>query len=217
MGIPERKQRDLARREQEILQAALRLFAREDWQTVTIERIAQEAEVGKGTVYLHFQSKEDIYGRLALDFTAGVLDLLRNIDPALPVVEQLRAAIHVFFQAHTTGPHHCVVEYCDRDDFRKRVGEEIRVEMQRADEEIGERIHAILQRGIDEGVFAPRPIPVLRHGAQAALVGAVRLLGSDCSGLPDLAQREEEITRFVLAGLMFLDRVEQGRGAAKPS
>ena len=208
MGIAERKQRELARREREILQAATRLFAREDWQQVTIERIAQEAEIGKGTVYLHFASKEDIYGRLALDFARGVLERLRRLGPEQPVVERLRAAIRVFLQAHTSGGHPCVVEYCDREDFRRRLGPEMRGEMERVDAEIAERLHAILRQGIEEGVFAPRPIPVLLHAAQAAVVGAVRLLRSEPEGGANLAEREEEITRFVTAGLMYFDRVD---------
>lgn len=217
MGIAERKRRELARREREILQAAMRLFAREDWQQVTIERIAQEAEIGKGTVYLHFQSKEDIYGRLALDFAREVLDRLRAIDPEQPVVERLRAAIRVFLQAHTSGGHHCVVEYCDREDFRRRLGPEIRSAMERVDAEIAERLHAILRQGIDQGVFAPRPIPVLLHAAQAAVIGAVRLLRSEAGEGASLAEREEEITRFVTAGLMYFDRVDLPAGGGAPA
>ncbi len=100
MGIAERKERDFKRRERDILQAALRLFDDEGWQLVTIERIAQEAEIGKGTVYLHFPSKEDIYGRLALDFFRQLLARLQHIDSALPVLERLRAAIAIVFEAH---------------------------------------------------------------------------------------------------------------------
>ena len=78
VGIQERKEREFKRREKEILQAALRLFDGDDWQLVTIERIAQEAEIGKGTVYLHFPSKEDIYGRLALDFSRQLFTSTRT-------------------------------------------------------------------------------------------------------------------------------------------
>ena len=50
MGVAERKERDFRRREEDILAAALRLFDRDNWQDVTIEQIAQEAEIGKGTL-----------------------------------------------------------------------------------------------------------------------------------------------------------------------
>src|ERR1044071_1289456 len=103
MGIAERKEREFKRREREILQAALRLFDGDDWQLVTIERIAQEAEIGKGTVYLHFPSKEDIYGRLALDFARRGAGKLQRIARALRVLDRLAAAIRVIFDAPLAG------------------------------------------------------------------------------------------------------------------
>jgi len=43
-----------------ILEAALKLFQRFGYQKTTVEEIAREAQIGKGTVYLHFTSKEEI-------------------------------------------------------------------------------------------------------------------------------------------------------------
>ena len=216
MGIAERKERELKRRERDILQAALRLFDRDDWQLVTIERIAQEAEVGKGTVYLHFSSKEDICGRLALDFARRLLDRLRGIDAAMPVTARLAQAIRIFFDAHRSGHRYQrVVSYCEHGDFRRRVGEANRGELERIDEEIAAFIHGILQEGIAAGVFADRPIPVLLYGAQSTLVGAVRMLGSECLSAADPEEYIDEITRFVLAGLMFQDRVPKAEAPAE--
>lgn len=216
MGIAERKERELRRRERDILQAALRLFDRDDWQLVTIERIAQEAEVGKGTVYLHFSSKEDICGRLALDFARRLLDRLRGIDPGLPIPARLGQAIRVFFDSHRSGRRYQrVVSYCEHGDFRRRVGDANRGELERMDQEIAALIHGILQEGIAAGVFADRPIPVLLYGAQSTLVGAVRMLGSECLGAADPEEYITEITRFVLAGLMFQDRVPETAHAAQ--
>src|SRR5688500_1627748 len=216
MGIAERKERELRRREQDILQAALRLFDREGWQGVTIDRIAQEAEVGKGTVYLHFSSKEDICGRLALDFARRLLERLRGIDPSMPIPTQLSQAIRTFFHAHRSGRRYQrVVSYCEHGDFRRRVGETNRGELERIDQEIAALIHRILQEGIAAGVFADRPIPVLLYGAQSTLVGAVRMLGIECLGDADPEEYITEITRFVLAGLMFQDRVPEAEHAAQ--
>ncbi|MGH7741931.1 MAG: TetR/AcrR family transcriptional regulator [Candidatus Eiseniibacteriota bacterium] len=43
-----------------ILDAADRLLARHGFRRMTIEAVAKEAGVGKGSVYLHFTSKEDV-------------------------------------------------------------------------------------------------------------------------------------------------------------
>lgn len=43
-----------------ILDAADRLFAQFGFKKTTVEEIAQEAGIGKGTIYLHFKSKEEL-------------------------------------------------------------------------------------------------------------------------------------------------------------
>jgi AcrR family transcriptional regulator len=47
-------------REEAILDAADRLLARYGYKKMTIDDLAREAGIGKGTVYLHFASKEDV-------------------------------------------------------------------------------------------------------------------------------------------------------------
>ena len=83
--------------------------------------------------------------------------------------------------------------------------------------ECGTDLDGLLQQGIAEGVFADRPIPVLLYGAQSTLVGAVRMLGSECLGAADPEEYIAEITRFVLAGLMFQDQVPESAGAQEPA
>ena len=47
-------------REQVILDAADRLLSRYGYKKMTVDDLAREAGIGKGTVYLHFKSKEDV-------------------------------------------------------------------------------------------------------------------------------------------------------------
>jgi AcrR family transcriptional regulator len=47
-------------REDLILDAADRLLARYGYKKMTIDDVAREAGIGKGTVYLHFKSKQDL-------------------------------------------------------------------------------------------------------------------------------------------------------------
>src|ERR1700674_5882240 len=44
-----------------ILEAACRAFARHGYEGTTVETIAAEAKIAKGTVYLYYKSKADIY------------------------------------------------------------------------------------------------------------------------------------------------------------
>ena len=50
-----------ARKRAQILEAASRIFARRVYHQVTMDEIARESHVGKGTLYRYFPSKEDLY------------------------------------------------------------------------------------------------------------------------------------------------------------
>src|SRR5258706_6804614 len=48
-------------RRETILDAALRAFARSGFEATSVDAIAAEASIAKGTVYLYFESKAEIY------------------------------------------------------------------------------------------------------------------------------------------------------------
>src|ERR1700730_7495747 len=53
----------------EVLQAARRIFARLGYSATNVEDIAREAGMAKGTIYLYFKSKEEVFAAmLARDF-----------------------------------------------------------------------------------------------------------------------------------------------------
>ncbi|MBL4611899.1 MAG: TetR/AcrR family transcriptional regulator [Pseudomonas sp.] len=73
-----RKVREFRRREQEILDTSLRLFLEQGEDSVTVEMIADEVGIGKGTIYKHFKSKAEIYLRLMLDYERDLASLLHS-------------------------------------------------------------------------------------------------------------------------------------------
>lgn len=56
-----RKEREKINRRNEILQAAKKVFASKDYASATLEDIAAEAELSKGTIYLYFNSKAELF------------------------------------------------------------------------------------------------------------------------------------------------------------
>ncbi len=56
-----RREREKLNRRNEIIQAARKVFSRKDYSTATIDDIAAEAELSKGTIYLYFNNKADLF------------------------------------------------------------------------------------------------------------------------------------------------------------
>jgi TetR/AcrR family transcriptional regulator len=60
MGISERKEREKEQRRSDIIDAAEKIFFSRGVENTTMDDIAEEAELSKGTLYLYYKSKEDI-------------------------------------------------------------------------------------------------------------------------------------------------------------
>ncbi len=74
------KAKEFRQREQEILDAALVLFLEMGEDRVTVEMIADRVGIGKGTIYKHFETKNEIYLLLMLRYEEELADLFRRMD-----------------------------------------------------------------------------------------------------------------------------------------
>lgn len=74
MGIPERKKRERLQRRNDIIDAAERIFFTRGVENASMEEVAAQAELSKGTLYLYFRSKDDL--RFAM-FMRGADILMR--------------------------------------------------------------------------------------------------------------------------------------------
>jgi len=61
MGIAERKEREKEQRKNDIVDAAEKVFFEKGFYNSTVDDVAKEAELSKGTLYLYFKSKEEIH------------------------------------------------------------------------------------------------------------------------------------------------------------
>ena len=75
MGIAERKEREKQQRREEIVLAAEKVFFSKGFDLSTMDDIAEEAELSKGTLYLYFKNKEDLHMAVA----RKSIHLLRSI------------------------------------------------------------------------------------------------------------------------------------------
>ena len=66
MGLEERRKRERESRKNAILKAARKLFFDRGFKQVTVESIAKRAELSKGSIYLYYNSKEEIYTQILL-------------------------------------------------------------------------------------------------------------------------------------------------------
>ena len=92
MGISERKEREKEQRRNAIIDAAEKVFFSKGFELATMEEVAEQAELSKGTLYLYFKNKEEL--QLAISIR-GLIQLRKifeeSIDPGKSTWENLLA------------------------------------------------------------------------------------------------------------------------------
>ena len=212
MSTQDRKQREFERRGQDILDAALSLFKSDDWEHVTVDAIARQSEVAKGTIYKHFASKDEIYARLAMQFQRQILWELSSIDESLPLLTRFKQHLQVAWDMHLSSKElHRVFLYCSRVEFRSRLSPELLKELQMIELAVASPTVQLVTEGIEQGVFPRKPVSQLLFGAQAAFWGGIQLIWSGYMGDVDQAHHLNELNNFLLAGLIHNDEDFSGR------
>jgi AcrR family transcriptional regulator len=67
VGLLERRVKEKDNRKKLILKSARTLFFKKGFNKVTVDEIAKSSELGKGSIYLYFDSKEEIYAQILLN------------------------------------------------------------------------------------------------------------------------------------------------------
>jgi AcrR family transcriptional regulator len=96
LRTPTRKQVLTDLRREEILTAAIKVFGKKGFAATCVGDVADAAKMAKGTVYLYFESKEEIYStavRLAIERLQA--HSTERVQPAAGVRERLAVAISV--------------------------------------------------------------------------------------------------------------------------
>lgn len=159
------KAREFRQREQAILDCAFQLFIEQGEEKVTVEMIADKVGIGKGTIYKHFETKNEIYLLLMIRYEEELADLFRRVDTDT----DKEALMREYFRFRVQDP--------DKYLLFDRL--ECKLLADKAVPELLEKLHAIraanlvklssiIQEGIDEQKLADVP-PEFHIGAAWAL------------------------------------------------
>jgi len=99
-----RREREKERQRQEMLDAAMDLFAGKGYHNVTMHEIAEKADFAIGTLYKFFRNKEDLYKALMLQKADEFNEAIRRaLDGPEDEMDKLRGYVKTkgeLFQAH---------------------------------------------------------------------------------------------------------------------
>lgn len=149
--VDKREKRDL------ILDAALKVFARRGFAQSTIQDIAVEAAIGKGTIYEYFRSKDDIIQNTWTAFMRVMGTQLDNIiDSTLSGAEKLRNILSAFLnviQGESAGIVRIIFNFWAEAMRDTSQSNNMFVEMNKYYGIYRRAMASVLEQGVREGVF----------------------------------------------------------------
>lgn len=149
-----RKERERELRRGAIIDAAERQFFAKGFHA-TMDDIAADAEVAKGTLYLHFSSKEDLY----ITLICRGLDLLRTQFTAVvsdtgDVIEKVQRIGGEFVRFHDEKPEYFrLIHDGSHAISETQVSSDALNELHRSSSAVWQVFADVLQQGIDQGLI----------------------------------------------------------------
>jgi len=187
-----RFERRKERTRQDLLGAAVRVLARKGFHDTKITDIATEADVGVGTFYLHFETKDALFDALVDDTVRRLKAAVDEARLAVPgPIERLRSGNDAF----------CRFAEQNREVFRIVFGHAAAYHdvIQRAQDLFAADIEENIREGVAVGAFAPVPTDV---AAQAIVGMATQVLSWWAAhGSTHITTLEETMTTIALHGL----------------
>jgi AcrR family transcriptional regulator len=189
MGVIERKEREKIQRRNVIVDAAERVFFKEGIEKASMDQVASEAELSKGTLYLYFKSKEELHRAIVV---RGFIALKRKLKEAANSAENGLESVKAISKAYISFSKEHIgyfdaILYYQNDQFDKRnMGSPHSVESLEGGNAVISVLINSLKRGIEDGSITNLINPV-----EVAFV-----LWSQITGLLQVIQRKIRIITY---------------------
>ena len=147
---PAKPREKASKRRDEILQVAARLFAEKGYEETTIREIGDAAGILSGSLYHHFQTKEEMLHELLKAFIAMIPRYQALVDQGNGPKETLIQMIDLGLRTVVDYPNIVAITVHDRKFLNRHPSFAY---FGTAFKEIGKIWHGVLEQGVKEGVF----------------------------------------------------------------
>jgi len=194
MGTAERKEREKEQRRINIIDAAEKVFFSKGLEKATMDDVANEVELSKGTLYLYFKSKEELIEEIIKRGEQILANLFKEAvntkDNGLCKVKNIGYAFMKFYSEHKD--YHNFMLY-GLSKFHSTTDKESCEECEKGKPESGEVFVKAIKEGIMDGSIKrdidPRKTSLLLWGQS---MGVLQLIQSQSNSLGHICETTAE-------------------------
>lgn len=209
MGITERREREKGQRRNDIIDAAERIFFSKGRALATMDDVAEEAELSKGTLYLYFKSKEELYLAMNLRGLKILAGLFREaIAKDETGIEKIKAIGQAYLQFYKKHPDYFnALLYFESQEMDLENQKSVACECHDHGEMALNIVADALRVGIEDGTIRsdinPLSTAVALWGQISGLIQLINLKGDHlqkCHGIKkdDIISSAFELIRYAL-------------------
>jgi TetR/AcrR family fatty acid metabolism transcriptional regulator len=137
---------------QAIIDAAVRVIAKQGYHNAQVSKIAKEAGVADGTIYLYFENKDDILISLFNEKMGQFIDTCRaRIAEAQSIEQKLYVLVHAHLSQLSQNPELAKVTQIELRQSNPEISQGIGAVMKQYFNLIDE----VIREGMGQGVFRP--------------------------------------------------------------
>lgn len=200
MGAVKSKRMPRAVREQQMMDAAVRIFGRRGFRAASMDEIAELAGVSKPLVYLYLNSKDELFSACIGREAKALVEAVRaGVEPGLPADRQLWEGLRAFFTHTAENPDGWAVLYRQARTHGEPFAGEVNVMREEIVAFVTSLIGAAAREAHHDPALADRDVA----GLAQALVGAAESLAGWANETPGVSAKEAAATlmNFSWAGL----------------
>ncbi|MFQ6613331.1 MAG: TetR/AcrR family transcriptional regulator [Fidelibacterota bacterium] len=199
MTIIERKAREKEQRRMSILMAAEKLFARDGYTATSLDQVAQEVEISKGTIYLYFKNKEDLFFTLIRErFETLIQKVTEKIAETQTLEELVTVGIRVMLD-ETRKQHYLFrLTSAEQTKIKSISHRELRSQIM----SIRDTYIRALEMAIDN--FIPKGLNVSSRSIALVMTGAINAVMVEwmiSNQTIDLEPLKNDIAKIILQGI----------------
>ena len=155
MGTTERKERERQKRRQDIIDAACKVLSEKGFANATVDDVSNRVELAKGTIYLYFKTKEELFMSVFIKGLDNLLDKYRKtavlgIEPD-EMLDRLALSFYRYYKEDIN--YIKTSAYLLQEDIMNKIPVELSNEINRKAGMALKILADVIQRGIDNGDF----------------------------------------------------------------
>ena len=177
MGVIERKEREKEQRRNDILKAGEHLFSQNGIKNTTMEQIANACEISRGTLYLYFNNKEELFNAIVIKgidiLIAMMKEKINNCTTVNDKLAGIGRAYLGFYKEYRN--YYKFLSFMDEQSNIECNANDAYIQTMEKSQDLWTLIVDVIQQGIDEGQFRkdtnPYEVALVVWSASNGIIG----------------------------------------------